>query len=282
MTKTALASKVFHIHGGAAKGEPLYLTVPAFDQTDLTRHCFSTRIGGVSQGNFSSLNLSFSRGDVFQHVRINYELLCGCIGIDFRDLVFSDQTHSTHCEVVRRRDRGKGITRRSGIRETDGLLTNRPRVPLVTLYADCVPLLLLDTKTPAIASVHAGWRGTVNKIAQEALALMRDRFGTDPKDVLAAVMPSIGPCCFEVDPPVAEAFFDAFDRELSPFIVRHQNGKSNIDMQGLNAMLLQSAGVPADNITVSDLCTKCHSDVFYSHRVQGDNRGSLAAILQLK
>jgi len=81
---------------------------------------------------------------------------------------------------------------------------------------------------------------------------------------------------------VAEAFFDAFDRELSPFIVRHQNGKSNIDMQGLNAMLLQSAGVPADNITVSDLCTKCHSDVFYSHRVQGDNRGSLAAILQLK
>ena len=281
MTKELLNTKVFRLHGGEEKGSPLYLSVPSFDETGLVKHGFSTRIGGISNGDMGSLNLSFTRGDVQHNVRVNYELFCKGLGIDYRDLVFSDQTHTTNCMAMTKRHRGMGFSREQKYNDIDALMTNQKRVPLVTLFADCVPVLLLDTKTSAVAAVHAGWRGTVGGIAKAAVKNMTYEYGTNPKNLLAAIMPSIGKCCFEVGKEVAKEFEDAFCEDLAPFIECGNNGKSHIDMQGINRMQLINSGVPSKNITVTDLCTKCNSDVFHSHRATGDRRGSLAAIIEL-
>jgi len=281
MIKTALNTHVFSLHGGEEKGSPLYLTVPSFDETGLVKHGFSTRIGGISTDDLGPLNLSFTRGDVHHNVRVNYELFCKGLGIDYRDLVFSDQTHTANCMAVTKRHCGMGFSRKQTYSDIDALMTNKRGVPLVTLFADCVPVLLLDIKTPAISAVHAGWRGTVGEIAKIAVKNMTSEYGTDPKNILAAIMPSIGKCCFEVGGEVAEEFEKVFVDKLTPFVERVNNGKSYIDMQGINRVQLINAGVLAENITVTDLCTKCNSDVFHSHRAAGDKRGSLAAIIEL-
>lgn len=258
----------------------LYYTFPAFDRIPFVRHGFSTRLGGVSQGTFASMNLSFTRGDDAAAVRTNFDRFCAAIGVRSEDVVISAQTHTANVRIVTAADRGQGITRDKEYTDVDGLITNDPGVVLCTQYADCVPLFFVDPVRRVVATSHAGWRGTAAGIAKVTVDKMVEAFGCRREDILAAIGPSIGHCCFEVDSPVYDAFcrVPVFDDTC---YTDDGNGKYHINLWQVNRRWMLASGVKAENVTVTDLCTQCHSDVFWSHRVTGDARGSLAAFIAI-
>lgn len=262
------------------KGDAVYYTFPALDEIGFVRHGFSTRLGGVSGGTFASMNLSFTRGDDPAAVRENFDRFCAAIGVDADDVVISAQTHTANVRIVTAADRGQGITREKEYTDVDGLITNDPNVVLCTQYADCVPLLFVDPVKRVVATSHAGWRGTAAGIAAVTVEKMVAAFGCDPEDILAGIAPSIGRCCFEVDTPVYEAFckVPVFDGGC---FTDDGNGKYHIDLQEVNRRWMLRADLRPQHITVTDLCTKCRPDVFWSHRVTGDARGSLAAFIAI-
>ncbi len=261
-------------------GDLLYYSFPAFDALGFVRHGFSTRLGGVSEGTFASMNLGFNRGDDDAAVRENYRRICKAIGVAAAGVVLSAQTHTTNVYTATAADRGRGITRPRGYTDVDGLITDEPNVVLCTHYADCVPLFFVDPVKRAVATSHAGWRGTVGGIAAETVARMAAEYGSRPTDILVGIGPSIGRCCFEVDTPVVDefkrlAFFDA------ACYTDDGNGKYHINLWEVNRRYLLNAGVKAENIMVTDICTRCHPDVLWSHRACGAARGSLAAFIAL-
>ncbi|MDR2904066.1 MAG: peptidoglycan editing factor PgeF [Clostridiales bacterium] len=261
-------------------GIPFY-TFENFEKHNL-RHAFSSKTGGVSAGCFAALNLGFRRGDADENVRKNFRALAEAVGFSYEDMVFSDQVHETAVRAVGKSDRGKGYLRESDIVRTDGLMTNEPGVVLTTFYADCVPLYFYDPAHRAIALSHAGWRGTLNKIGGLTVAKMQETYGSKPEEIIAGIGPSIGPCCFEVDLPVVEEFHTGLSF-AADFIAAHKEsaGKYLIDLWGVNKKILADAGLKPENIETAELCTQCNSDTFYSHRVMGKERGSMAAFLAL-
>lgn len=263
-------------------GEVCYLTFPSFEKYPFVRHAFSTRFGGVSRNQFSSMNLGLSCGDLRENVLENYRLFCAAAGFDYSTLVSSSQDHHTFIRRVGRSNLGTGVFRPRDMVSVDGLITDEPGVTLVTHYADCVPVFLLDTKRRAIGLVHAGWRGTAAKIAGIAVTAMRREFGTDPADVAAGIGPSIGPCCFEVDAPVRDGFAKLAELRPTEFIREDGGGKYHIDLWEANRRILMQAGVPESGIAVSGICTDCNSDWLFSHRATGGKRGSLAAFMALR
>ncbi|MHB1393981.1 MAG: peptidoglycan editing factor PgeF [Clostridia bacterium] len=261
--------------------ELVYLSIPAFEETGMVKHCFTTRVGGVSQGIYNSLNTSLDKEDPIENVRTNLELLCSAIGIDYTKLVFSDQTHEDNIRVVTKADIGKGITVPSDIENTDGLMTNIPGIPLITFYADCVSLFFLDTKQKAIAVSHSGWKGTVLKIGAKTIKQMSEVYGTKPEDCMVGIGPSIEQDCFEVGPEVAQEFRDKFDN-WADFIKPFGDDKFKIDLWKANKLMLMEAGVPEENITISGYCTKCNVELFFSYRRDKGRTGSLSAIMELR
>ncbi|HHW46573.1 MAG TPA: peptidoglycan editing factor PgeF [Clostridiales bacterium] len=265
-----------------SKDDVTFMTFPAFERTGLVTHAFSTRTGGVSTGIYSSMNLSFTLGDQEENVLENYQRFCGAIGIDYKRLVFANQTHKTEIRIATEQDAGKGIIKIRDYNDIDGLITNTRNLPLVTLYADCVPLLFLDPIKKVVGTSHAGWKGTVGQIGLKTVEKMREVFGCNPEDILVGIAPSIGPCCYEVDDLVVNEVKKLKNIDFGSVIKPVGNGKYMFNMWETNKQILMSAGVPKDNITVTDLCTRCHSDVFHSHRATGGRRGSLAAIICLR
>lgn len=263
-------------------GEVCYLTFPLFDQYPFVRNAFSTRLGGISREQFTSMNLGLSCGDKRENVLENYRLFCEAAGFDVSTLVSSAQDHHTFIRRVGRSERGIGVFRPRDMDSVDGLITDEPGVTLVTHYADCVPIFLLDTKRRAIGLVHSGWRGTAAKIAGTAVDAMRREFGTDPKNLIAGVGPSIGPCCFEVDTPVRDEFMKLKELRPSEFIRENGGGKFHIDLWEANRRILMRSGVPENGVTVAGICTDCNADWLFSHRATGGKRGSLAAFLALR
>ena len=259
-----------------------YITFPSFDKCGTVRHAFTTRLGGVSGGIYSTVNTSFTNGDSRENVLENYRRVCGAIGVDVNKCVLSHQTHTVNLRTVTEEDIGKGIFRDRDYDNVDGLVTNVPGIVLVTQYADCVPLLFIDPEKRVIAASHAGWRGTVGKIGALTVQKMQNEFGCDPKNILVGIAPSIRRCCFEVDRPVFEEFAAIDGIDINEICEFRENGKYNIDLQKTNELILIGAGVPKENITVSDLCTKCHCDMFHSHRATGGKRGNNAALIALK
>lgn len=257
--------------------DPVYYTFPAMEAVPFLRHGFSTRLGGVSEGIYASMNLSFTRGDDPARVRENFTRFCAAAGLPADGVVISAQEHHTTVQSVTAADRGRGLTR-EGFHDVDGLITDVPGVVLCTQYADCVPLLFADPVRRVVATSHAGWRGTVQQIGAVTVRRMAEDYGCRPSDILCGIAPSIGPCCFEVDAPVYEAFtalsvFDGGCYTAGP------GEKYLIDLWEVNRRILLAAGIPAGNVTVTDLCTRCHPDLFWSHRATGSARGSLAAFI---
>lgn len=257
-----------------------YITFPALEQCGV-KHAFTTRIGGVSKGVYSSMNMSFFRGDDAADVTENYRRICEIIGTDYRRCVLSKQTHTTNIRIVTESDAGKGIICERDFDDTDGLITDVPGITLVTQFADCTGLLFCDPKKRVIAASHAGWRGTAGEIGRLTVEKMHDSFGCDPGDIRAGIAPSIGPCCFEVDQPVIDQFEKIKSYDVSKVIKDDGNGKYHVDLWKANCLSLLSAGLREENISVTDICTKCNSDVFFSHRVTGFDRGNLAALICL-
>ena len=268
-------SKTLTVHENGA----VYYSFPHMDAYPFIRNGFSTRLGGVSEGIYASMNLSYTRGDEKAAVDENFVRICAAMGVSAADVVLSAQEHHTTLKNVTAADRGIGLSRPPLV-DVDGLLTDEPQVVLCTQYADCVPLLFADPVRHVVATSHAGWRGTVAEIGRLTVERMQSDYGCDPRDILAGIAPSIGSCCFEVDAPVAEAF-EALSVTDGDCCRAVGNGKFFVDLWETNRRILLSAGVKAENITVTDLCTRCHPQLFWSHRFSGAARGSLAAFIAL-
>ncbi len=260
-----------------------FLVFPALEQTGIVVHGFSTRLGGVSEGIFSTMNLSFTRGDKEEAVRENYRRLGRAMGFSCENLVCSDQTHTTNLRVVTEEDRGKGFTRPKDYRDVDGLVTNVPGLVLATFYADCVPLYLVDPVRRCIGLSHGGWRGTVGKIGKKTAELMEEQYGSRPEDLRAAIGPSICQDCYEVSEDVIEQFRAAFEERFWPeLFYAKENGKYQLNLWRANELGFLEAGLKPEHIAVTDLCTCCNPGLLFSHRASHGKRGNLGAFLMLK
>lgn len=264
-------------------GEVEYLTFPLLEQTGLVRHLFSTRLGGVSQGIFSSMNLSYTRGDEKEAVDENYHKIAEVLGCNISDIVCSDQTHTTNIRVVKKEDKGKGVVNPKDYTDIDGLVTDVPGIVLATFYADCVPLFFIDTGKKAIGLSHSGWRGTVNRMGAHTIEAMCREYGTRPEDVTAAIGPSICQDCYEVSEDVAQAFQSEFNKpgQSREILIDKGNGKYQLDLWRANQIVLEEAGVKPEKIQVTDICTCCNPDYLFSHRASHGKRGNLGAFLGL-
>jgi YfiH family protein len=260
-----------------------FLTFPSLSGLSFIRHGFSTRLGGVSKGYFESMNLGNNRGDDQEAVDENFSRISESMGFDKNSLVLSDQVHNTKIRLVTEEDKGKGILKERDYQGVDGLITNIVKIPLVTFYADCVPLYFVDKKNHAIGLSHSGWRGTVNRMGKVTLEAMKKHFGTNPSDVITVIGPSICQDCYEVSADVVEAFCCEFtDQQLQNIVFDNRNGKYQLNLWEANNYILMDAGIPQENITVSGVCTCCNSDLLFSHRATQGRRGTLAAFLMLE
>lgn len=247
---------------------------------DIFAHCFTTRLGGVSSGYLSSLNLGVSRGDGPENVKKNYKLICDACGFDSGKLVFFHQIHSRTVLPVTLDDAFAPYER--DMQEADGAVTDEAGVTLAVFTADCVPILLCDEKRRAIGAVHAGWRGTMLGIAGEGVRALIENYGCKAENIRAAIGASIGSCCFETNSDVPEAAEKLLGGEARRFIVSRGNGKYLVDLRGINRRVLELAGVKSENIDVSGECTVCNCDKYWSHRVTNGRRGVQAAMIMLK
>ena len=241
-------------------------------------HCFTTRLGGVSSGSLSSLNLGTHRGDDPRNVAENFRILADGLGFDPDKLVLTHQTHTDTVLRVGPQQYGAGLTQPE-LPECDGLITNIPGTALVVFTADCTPILLHDPVTGAVGAVHAGWRGTAAGIAGKTVQAMQTAYGCSPANIRAAIGPNIAACCFETDADVPQAMLEALGSEAQASI-RPAGQKYYVNLKELNALWLRRAGV--EHIELSDACTACRPDLFWSHRIAGSTRGSQGAIIVCK
>ena len=263
------------------KSVPL-LYFPILENTGIVEHCFTTRAGGVSEGIFDSLNLSFTRGDDESAVMENYDRLAAALDTRKEQFVCTDQTHTTNVIRVGKEDCGYGVTRQMLYTDVDGLVTDEPGVVLSTFFADCVPLYFVDTVNRAIGLSHSGWRGTVGRMGQRTLEKMATEFGTNPKDIVAAVGPSICQDCYEVSEDVAEEFIKEFSGHADEILINKGNGKYQLDLWKTNEIVLIEAGVKKENIAVTNICTCCNPDLLFSHRASKGKRGNLGAFMYIR
>ena len=265
------------------KNGVVYYTFPLLEQfSDRLTHAFSTRLGGVSEGGLASLNLGLSRGDDPEKLLENLRRFGDAVGFDWRRLVVSQQTHTTNLREAKAADAGCGAVRERPWHDIDGLWTKEKGLPLLTHYADCVPLLFYAADKNICAASHAGWRGTAAGMGRVTLERLQSE-GCKRENVYCVIGPSAGPCCYEVDGATASRFAALRDEE-GPVAEPREDipGKYLLDLWRANRCVLLDSVLPPQNIAIAGLCTICHPEVFYSHRVQGNDRGSLAALMMLK
>lgn len=262
------------------------ITVETFETIDArgdVTFAVTTRAGGTSTPPFDSLNLGTHVDDDARAVAANRERLSALTGLEAGALCLAGQVHGSNVAVVERPGERHA--------DTDALVTARADVPLVILVADCVVIALCDPVRAVVGVAHAGWRGTLADIAAKTVGVMGGRFGTSPSDLLAAVSPSIGPCCYQVGPEVGDAFVAAHP-DLAPEILSPPDfgsagsfqgvnqDRSMLDLWTANRLMLERAGVPAAQIDVSGECTSCNTDRFFSHRAGKGRTGRFAGIIQ--
>ena len=245
------------------------------------KHGCSTRVGGVSEGCFASMNLGFGRGDADENVLTNYDRLCNVMGFTKEQVVIPDQVHDTVVRRATKADCGKGIIKPRDYECVDAQITNEPGVALAVFGADCVPVFFYDPVARAIGTAHAGWRGTIGRIVEKTVQAMETEFGSKRSDIEAYIGVSICGDCYTVGGEVAELFIREFPEAMTQTEEQKQDGTCQLDLWQVNRIILEQTGVKPENIVIGGVCTKCHSDVLYSHRVQGNDRGSLAGFLML-
>ena len=258
-----------------------YISYRALADIKWLKNGCSTRLGGVSEGVLSTMNLGFGRNDLPENVVKNHEIIANAIGFNPENIVASKQTHTTNVKIVSKKDCGKGIYRERDYDDVDGMITNEKGIVLATYFADCVPLYMVDTKNKAIGLSHSGWRGTVGKIGKVTLDLMKETYGTNPKDVIACIGPSICRDCYEVSEDVATEFETAFKGREKDILINKGNGKYQLDLWECNYIIFKECGVYEENIHMPDICT-CHNmEMMFSHRATQGRRGNLAAFLSI-
>lgn len=264
---------------GGASSVPITMegTVPLFQFDSLNsfpavRHGISTRRGGVSRPPWATLNLSHTKGDDPAHVDENHRRFCQTLQVASGSIVTAYQVHGTRVAQVSAAQRGERQA------QCDALITDAPGVALMLRFADCTPVLLYDPHRQAIGLAHAGWRGTVAQIAAVAVTAMQQAFGSHPADLVAAIGPAIGPCCYAVG---HEVITQVYDRLAQPdVLISTVQDRPHFDLWAANVQQLHACGVR--NIEVAGLCTACHRDWFFSHRAEQGRCGHFAALLTLQ
>ena len=242
------------------------------------RHAFTTRYGGVSRGEFSSLNLGSNRGDDPEAVRENYRRVCALMGAGIDDCAVTKQVHGNTVRVVTEADRH--VCMSNVPYEADGLVTNTRGLPIMCFVADCVPALLCDGENSVIAAVHCGWRSSAADILGETVKKMC-ALGARPESIHAAMGAAIGRCCFETDDDVPQAVEKYLDGDTEGLFDRRADGKTMVDLRAANARRLIQLGLKAENIDLSQECTMCSHEKYWSHRYTKGRRGSQAAAIVL-
>ena len=218
--------------GLCTRKDVTFLEYQALKEIPDVIHGFTTRLGGVSEGDQASMNLSFSQGDDPEAVRENYRRISAAIGFSPEQIVCSKQTHTANVRIVTRQDAGNGVTKEQAFMDVDGMVTNEPGLVLAAFFADCVPVFLADPVQKSIGLVHAGWKGTVGQIARNAIILMQETYGTDPANLIACIGPSICPDCYEVEKDVLDRFRTVFPQSLWHHLYtrKKEPGKYQLDL----------------------------------------------------
>ena len=258
------------------------LHFPLLEKCSFITHAFTTRMGGVSTGDCTSMNLSFTRGDDEAAVRENYRRIAAALGTDAKQFVCSDQTHTTNVRRVTKADAGKGVVIPKDYTDVDGLITNEPGIVLSTFYADCVPLYFVDPVHRAIGLSHSGWRGTVNKMGQVTIEAMKREFGSKPEELYCAIGPSICQDCYEISRDVAEEFMKAFPEHVNDILLQKSEEKFQLDLWKANEIVMLESGILPEHLAVTNICTCCNPTELFSHRASKGKRGNLAAFLMIK
>ena len=240
-------------------------------------HYISGREGGVSEGNFDSLNLSFSVSDDNKNVKENRQRLANGLQIDTNDFLFPWQTHSDNIKVILNNEE-----KRNNLTDTDGIITNVPGICISVLTADCVPLIFYDPLKQVIGVVHSGWRGTVKGIAGKMVQTFIWEFNSKPSDILVGIGPSIGPDVYEVGKDVIEGVKDSFGNESEFILKETRKDKAYLNLWKANRLLLEQAGVPQENIEKAYICTYTDQEYFFSARRLGNDCGRFGAGIMLK
>lgn len=245
------------------------------------KHGISTRLGGLSAAPYGTLNLGLKSGDDPDKVRLNRDLFCQAVGVDYSRALTCQQVHASHIHFATAADAGRGArSHDAAIPACDAVVTDQPGLPLMLFYADCVPVIVYDPVRQVVAVVHAGWKGTLARIAAKTVLAMSEHYGSKPAHCLVGIGPSIGPCCYEVDEPVIRALKDAFGPAWTKLAVP-RGDKWLLDLWHANRDQLEDVGVQRDRIDISGVCTASNTELFYSHRAEKGITGRLGAIISL-
>ena len=266
-----------------------YMTFRPYTDNPVVKQIFSTRLGGVSTGMYESMNLTFNpvgeyAADSYDNVYKNFERMASVLDIPLNRMVYTKQTHTTNVKIVDGQHAGMGIIKPRDYDNIDGLVTNTRNLCLVSSYADCIPVTLVDESKHVIAAMHAGWKGTVGNIAANGYNAMITSFGSKAEDITAFIGPGICMDCYEVSSDVADMFKKVYTQEEIRFILK--NGKTKekyqLNLISANYINLINCGIAASNIYVSDICTCCNSSILFSHRASHGKRGILCNFIYLK
>ena len=248
---------------------------------DIVFHAISTRLSGYSEAPFDSLNLALHVGDNSEKVLQNRNKFIQSLGCQLKDIVTPNQVHGDKIFRVEEIHRGRGSQDYSdSIQETDALITNVHKLPLMLCFADCVPILFLDTKNLAVGLAHAGWKGTLNKIAAKTFLAMQKEFGTRADDCLVGIAPSIGVCCYEIGEEVRDTCKKSFPN--NPELIEERDNKFYLNLWAANSVQLQEVGLNKNNIDIAGECTCCKSSWYFSYRAAHGQTGRIAAVIGLK
>lgn len=251
----------------------VYMTAPTIPFP----HCFTTRWGGVSAGRLDSLNLGENRGDAEENVRENYRRVFEALELPEQNPCFTKQVHKNEVRIVTEADRRELFT--PFLYEADGIVTNVKNLPLFCFTADCVPVLLCDPDAGVAGAIHCGWRSTVADILGVAVEKMTE-LGATAENIRAAIGPGIEMCCYETDAEVPEAIEKLLGGDSGDtYFAVGDTGKFMVDLKETDRRRLVQLGLKNENISVSDECSSCNSDKYWSHRKTLGERGSQAAVI---
>lgn len=254
---------------------------------------FTTRHGGVGSVPYATLNCAYHVGDDPEVVLNNRRLVTRKLGYEAEAWTCGEQVHGKHVAVIKAEDRSRGLLdRQSALQDTDGLVTNVPGVLLTSFYADCVPLYFYDPVQQAVGLAHAGWKGTVAGIAVSMVETMEREYGSRRQDIRAAIGPSIGDCCYEVDEavmqhvrvwfddsPVNDEYKDSASKKAYRSV---DNGKTMLNLKECNRHIMMKAGILPDHIECTTWCTSCHPELFFSYRKENGVTGRMASWIGLE
>lgn len=263
----------------------IMLYSPHINDLGFTQY-FSTRLGGVSQGIYSSLNLSFDRGDNPACVLENYQRVGKAIELSCNRMIYTHQTHTNKFRCVTGLDAGAGITRPKFEDDVDGLISDEKNLGLITTFADCVPVIVVDKERKVVASLHSGWKGTVTDIPGHAIKTMLDTYSCKTSDLVAYIGPSICETCYEVSQDLIEQFESAYPIDEWELLYRkgRQIGnetKYQLNLWSASFLNLVHAGLDPKNIYINDICTCMNQDLLFSHRASMGKRGNLCNFIYI-